>query len=283
MPTLTPDRGTADTAGARTHARAQEGTVVHTAPTVPASAFPDLPQGVDPADAVWADRVTGGGYAHRVLAPGTAVRLTDLEGDACASVLLFSSPMPWERLNVADTVKVQWQVYAGARRLLLSDQGRVLASIAADTSGHHDTLYGTSAAARNEERYGDGSPHGPSPAGRELFVLAAAKHGLDRRDIGPSISFFQGVRIDAEGRPQWRGSAGLGASVTLRTEMPVVLLIANTAHPLDPRPAYTSTPLEVVAWRDRTTTPEDPLWGATPEGRRAFENTRDHLKGHGLA
>lgn len=283
MTTARTDRGTATTGGARRHARAQEGTAVHTAPTVPASAWPDVPDGVDSDDLVWAERVAGGGYAHRVLAQGTAVRLTDLEGDACASVLLFSAAMPWERLNVPDTVKVQWQVYTGAGQLLLSDQGRVLASVVADTSGHHDALYGTSAAARNVERYGDGSPHGPSPAGRELFVLAAAKHGLERRDVGPSISFFQGVRIDAEGRPQWRGSAGPGASVTLRTEMPVVLLVANTAHPLDPRPAYTSTPLEVVAWRDRTTMPEDPLWTAAPEGRRAFENTRDHLKGRGLA
>jgi urea carboxylase-associated protein 2 len=274
---------TATTAGARAHARAQEGTVVDTAPTVPAAAWPHPPSGVDAADVVWAELVAGGGYAHRVLAPGTAVRLTDLEGDACASVLLFSAGMPWERLNVADTVKVQWQVYAGAGQLLLSDQARVLASVVEDSSGHHDTLYGTSAAARNEERYGDGSTHGASPAGRELFVLAAAKHGLGRRDIGPSISFFQGVRIDDDGRPQWQGSAGPGASVTLRTELPVVLLLANAAHPLDPRPTYTSTPLEVLAWRDRTTTPEDPMWDATPEGRRAFENTVDHLKGRGLA
>jgi uncharacterized protein len=65
--------------------------------------------------------------------------------------------------------------------------------------------------------------------------------------------------------------------------MPVVLLIANAAHPLDPRDEYVATPLEVVAWRDAATTPDDPLWSATPEGRRAFENTHDYLKGRGLA
>ncbi len=68
----------------------------------------------------------------------------------------------------------------------------------------------------------------------------------------------------------------------LRAEMPVVLLIANVPHPLDPRQDYTVSPLEVTAWPGRATSPDDPLWSATPEGRRAFENTHDYLKGLGL-
>ncbi|GGN83900.1 urea carboxylase [Actinoplanes lobatus] len=268
---------TATTAGARAHARAQEQAArdggFPNRPTVPAAAA-DLP-----GEAVWAERVAPGGYAHRVLAAGTAIQLTDLDGDACASLLLYHADMPWERLNVADTVKVQWQVYTTAGQLLLSDQARVLATVIGDTSGRHDTLYGTSAQARNEQRYGDGSPEGSSPAGRELFVLGASKHGLGRRDVPPSISFFQGVRIDAGGRPEWLGSAGPGATVTLRTELPVIVLVANAAHPLDPRTAYTSSPLRITAWRDRVTAPADNLWHATPEGRRAFENTADHRTG----
>lgn len=266
---------TGTTTGARAHARAQEGTAVEHGPTVPAAdAGPDV---------VWAERVAGGGYAHRAVARGTTITLTDVEGDACASVLLLHAGQTWERLNVADTVKVQWQVYSGAGQLLLSDQGRVLASVVEDTSGHHDAVYGTSSQALNEERYGDGSPQGASPAGRELLVLGALKHGLGRRDVAPCVSFFQGVRIDADGRPQWHGSAGAGRSVTLRAELPLVVLVANAAHPLDPRPSYTVTSLDVRARTGPATGPDDPLWSASPEGRRAFENTRDHLRSQGAA
>lgn len=279
-------KSTATTTGARAHARAQEAEAARKGvllrPTVPASAWTQAPHGVAADDLVWAEIVSGGGYAHRRLTAGTIVQLSDLEGDACAHVLLYNAVEPWERLNVADTVKVQWQVYTGGGQLLLSDQARVLASVAADTSGHHDAVYGTSTARRNAERYGDGSIEGPTPAGRELFVLGGAKHGLGRRDIPPSISFFQGVRIDEHGRPRWRGSAGAGASITLRTELPVVLLVVNVPHPLDPREEYVSTPMEVLAWRDSATGPGDELWHATPEGRRAFENTVDYRKGAGL-
>ena len=274
---------TATTLGARQHARAQEGTVVEAMPTVPASRWSAPPDGVAAGDLTWAVVVAGGGYAHRSVARGTHVRLRDLTGDACAHVLLLRADEPWERLNPADTTKVAWQVYTAAGQLLLSDAGRVLATVVEDTSGHHDALFGTTTRARNEARYGDGSAQGPSPAGRELLALAAAKHGLGRRDVGPTVSFFQGVTVTADGAPRPTGSAGPGAHVTLRAEVPLLVLVANTAHPLDPRPAFTCSPLEVLAWRGEPTRPDDPLWSAAPEGRRAFENTAEHLTAQGIA
>ena len=274
---------TSTTAGARAHARAQEGTPAETGPLLPASLHPDPPTGATPEDLRWSERIAGGGYGHRALARGTRLRLTDVTGDACVSLLLYSAVGTHERLNVADTVKVQWQVYAGAGQLLLSDQGRVLASTVSDDSGHHDTIYGTSALARNVERYGDGSPQGPSPAGRELLLLGAAKHGLGRGDLAPSVSYFQGVRIREDGTPEHLGSAGPGRSVVLRLEMPAIVLLANTAHPLDPRPAYSCGPVDVLAWRGEPTGPDDPLRSATPEGRRAFLNTDDFLQARGIA
>lgn len=152
---------TATTYGARDHARAQDGTRTEAMPVVPASAWPTPP--CEAGHLVWAETVAGGNYTHKVLARGTELRLTDLKGDACAHVLLYVADRPWERLNVADTVKVQWNAYLGEGQLLLSDQGRVLASVVADTSGRHDALCGTSTLVRNTERYGDGTPQSDSP------------------------------------------------------------------------------------------------------------------------
>jgi urea carboxylase-associated protein 2 len=272
---------TATTHGARDHARAQQGTRAEAMPVVPAGDWPAPP--CEAGHLVWAETVAGGNYTHKVLARGTELRLTDLTGDACAHLLLYVADRPWERLNVADTVKVQWNAYLGRGRLLLSDQGRVLASVVDDTSGRHDALCGTSTLVRNTERYGDGTPQSASPAGRELFKLAAAKNGLGPRDLPPSLSFFQGVEIRDDGSPAFTGSAGPGAAVTLRAEQDATVLIANVPHPADPRPDYTSTPLEVLAWRARATAAGDPLWEATPEGRRAFLNTAEFLATRGLA
>jgi urea carboxylase-associated protein 2 len=269
--------------GARDHARAQGGGRAEAMPTLPATAWAGgRPDGVDVSALTWAETVAGGGYTSKLLSRGSTVRLTDVTGDACAHLLLFNADQTWERLNVADTVKVLWQAYLGPGHLLLSDQGRVLASIVADTSGHHDALCGTSSRLRNEERYGDGAPQGPSPAGRELQVLAAAKHGMSARDVGPGLSFFKGIRAEPDGALTWTGSAPAGSAVEFRAELPLVVVIANVPHPLDPRPQYTCSPLEVLAWSGPATPAADPLRTASPEAERAFLNTDDYLAARGI-
>ncbi|MGA1837428.1 urea amidolyase associated protein UAAP1 [Herbiconiux sp. 11R-BC] len=273
---------THDPTGARAHARAQGGVRIETMPILPPSTADHLPEGVDPARMLWAETVAGGGYTALTVAAGTLIELTDLEGDACAHLALFNAVQTDERLNLADTVKVQWQAYLSAGSLLLSDRGRVLASILADGSAHHDTFAGTSNRRRNEERYGDGSPQGGTPAGLELLTLAAAKCGLAPRDLPPTVALFQGVRVEPDGAMRFTGSAGPGAGVRLRAELPLVLLLANVPHSLDPREQYVSTPLRVRAWSGAPAESDAPEATATPEAARAFANTIAYARLRGI-
>ena len=140
---------TASTAGAKAHARSQAGAITDSMPVVPATDWPTTITDVDSSTLTWAETVPGGRYTTKVLARGTRIRLRDITGDACAHLLLWRVDAPWERLNVADTVKVPWQAYLTTGHPLLSDQGRVLATIVDDTSGHHDALTGTTTLADN--------------------------------------------------------------------------------------------------------------------------------------
>lgn len=242
-------------------------------PYLPPSTAPFRPEGVADGDLRWAETVAPGGYTHLRAARGTRIRLADPTGDACATVALFNSANPGERLNVADTQKIPWQAYLGEGHPLLSGDGRVLVTIAADTSGHHDAFCGTTSDAAAIERYGDAAPEGPSPSGHGLLRLAASKHGLTTRDLPPSVSFFQGVRANADGDLDWTGSAGPGASVELVAELPLIVLVANVPHPLDPREDYVVGPLQVTAWASRPTVEGDPVFSLTPERERAYRNT----------
>ena len=40
---------------------------------------------------VWEETIAPGGYASRRIARGTRLRLIDLSGDACASMLMFNA------------------------------------------------------------------------------------------------------------------------------------------------------------------------------------------------
>jgi uncharacterized protein YcgI (DUF1989 family) len=234
---------TTSTDGARSHARAQ----AHSA----TMRVPATPEDVEPSRLLWAEAVPAGSYATKVLGRGTRLRLIDPDGGACAHLLLFRADAPWERLNIADTVKVPWQAYLGTGHPLLSDQGRLLATVVADSSGRHDTLCGM------------------SEAGRRLMLLAAIKHGLDVRDVAPSVSLFKGVRVGGDGSLGYTGSAGPGGAVDLLIHLPVVVALVNAAHPLDPEPNVTG--LDVLAWRagEELVTPVND----DPEYLRALFNT----------
>lgn len=264
---------TANTSAARAHARSQAGASTDSMPVLPASAWPTPPAGVDAGRLTWAETVPGGRYTSKVLARGTRIRLRDIDGRACAHVLLHRADAPHERLNVADTVKVPWQAYLGVGHPLLSDQGRVLATVVADTSGAHDTFCGATTLAGNTAKYGDGTAHSATPAGRELFVLAGAKHDLAVRDLPPSLSFFHGVRVEPDGALTPTGNAGPDTVVELLLHLPLIVLIVNAAHPLDVAEDYPTTALEVLAWQ----APEDlgELPNDDPEYLRAVLNTED--------
>nr|WP_269326559.1 urea amidolyase associated protein UAAP1 [Kineosporia mesophila] len=250
-------------------------------PYLPASSTPHPPEGVDPSTLTWAETVAPGGYTHKVLARGTRIRLDDPTGDACAHVLLFNALEQVERLNVADTRKIPWQAYLSDGHPLLSGDGRVLATVDRDTSHRHDTFCGTSSDAWNQHKYGDARPEGPTPSGQALFTLAAAKHGLGPRDLVPAVSFFQGVTVEPDGSFTWLGSAG-PAGVDLIAELPLTVLIANVAHPLDPRERYQVGPLRVHAWTSSPTGPGDRAYEASPERERAYLNTIDYAQARGL-
>lgn len=255
---------TSSTHGARDHARAQAGRRAESQPTVPASAAADPPAGIDPEMLIWEEALGDGAYCAHRLPRGARLRLSDAVGDACVTLMVHSAHAPAERLNVADTVKVQWTAYLGPGSLLLSDMGRVLMTLEEDTSARHDALCG------------------PHPASRGRLLLAMAKHGLGRRDLPAALTLFAGVRVAPDGGLGFDGGRAPGRHVTLRAEQDVVVSLVNAPHRLDPREGHSCSLVRVTAWDGPPTAPGDPMRSSTPERLRAFENTEDHLRGLGV-
>jgi len=268
---------TATTYGARDHARAQAGAAAATQPTVPASSLADPPAGVAAADVVWEETIGAGGYASRSVARGTHVRLVDASGDTCAGLLVHRADRPAERLNVADTVKLQWQAYPGPGYLLLSDMGRVLATVLDDSDGAIDLFCGASNAGAVAARHGGSGNHSPTPSGRDRLVLGLAKHGLTRRDLPPAANLFTTVRVADDGALVRSDPSGTSAHLTLRAELDLLVTVAVTPHVLDDRDAYAGGPVRITAWQGAPAGPDDPARAASPEAQRSFENTDDVL------
>ena len=269
---------TATLAGARDHARGLAGSALASGPTVPSGAATGLPVEASGATICWAETISPGGYASRRLGRGSVVRFEDVDGDACLQLLVHNAAQPVERINTADTVKVQWQAYLGTGALLLSDMGRVLMTIVADTSERHDCLCGCSSRRTNGLRYGDAGASGAHPSARDMLALGVAKFGMSRADVGPNVNLFKSVRVGDDGALRLDGDTQPGVHVDLQAAMDVIVTVANCPHPLDDREAYMSSPVRCLAWRGSTLLGHGTA-GSSPERARAFENTAEYLSG----
>lgn len=236
-----------------------------------------LPPLTDPAAAATpaavraSETVPGGWYWTVRLARGEALRIVNTAGTSAVTALFWNADEPSERYNSADTVKVQWTADIRLGRVLLTDMGRVGAAIVEDTSGAHDTLVGGSTPESVAARFGAAARVRNA---RENLILAAGKHGLDRRDVPPAISFFAPVRTDGAGRFRWvPGLVRAGDFVTLRAEMNLLVALSNTRHPMDPSDEPLPGPIAVSVFRAPAAGADDACRTLTAEARRAYENT----------
>lgn len=268
---------------AQADARAQGGQSSPYMPYLPASSSPHVPGGIDPKKLVWAETVAPGGYSHKVVARGTHIRFDDPNGLACANLTLFNAIQPNERLNVADTQKIPWQAYLGPGHPLLSGDGRILAYLSETNTTNHDALCGYSSDKSNQEKYGAYKPESSSPSGQSLIIKAAAKNNLTLRDLPPSINLFKGVRVQKDGTLKYQATPTPGGHVTLIAEMPLIILVLNTAHPLAPATGgYQVGPLRIHAYKGQPSTDADAHTTRSPEIERAYLNTFDYCNAQGI-
>ena len=222
------------------------------------------------------ETIPGGWYWTQRISRGQSLRIVNDNATAGVSALFWNAKDTSERLNPADTIKVQWTARISRGRLLLSDMGRVLASITDDTSGLHDFVAGASSRASDDRKFGADSGRRNT---RDNFILAAAKHGLGSRDVGPCVSFFAPVVTDKSGRLTWQPSAAKpGDYVDLRAEMDLIVAISNCPHPLSPEKTWQAFPVRALVWRSPAPTASDYCRTATEEAIRAFENTDADLR-----
>ncbi len=211
--------------------------------------------------------IPGGWYFYGRLRAGESLRLVNATGRSSVAVVAWNARDVSERLNHADTVKVQWTAGLRKGRVILSDMGKVVFSIPQDTSGAHDALVGGSTAASNAKKYG-----GDHRNTRDNFRLAAAKLGLSTADLPQPVVFFAPVEVDSQGRFVWNETKRAHHDfVDLRAEMDLLFALSNTPHPFDPAPDYAPGDIETI--RFRLPIPlDDYCRTGSAEAVRAFQN-----------
>lgn len=226
-------------------------------------------------------QIPAGGKWSGQISRGKLLTFTALEDGANVSLLFYNQRDTAERYNMPDTLKAQHTAHLTKGHVFMSDNGRVLASIVEDSLGWHDTISGYISRRRVDEQYGTTTYQEKRNewlrSGEENFAVELFRNGLTTRDLIPVVNLFSKVYCTKNGAMHFASShAKKGDTITLRTEMDVLLVLSNTPNPLDPSTAYPSVPVNISISEALPLEENDLCVNHCPENRRAFENTWDY-------
>src|SRR4030095_5789569 len=199
------------------------------------------------------ENLPGGGLWSWVLRRHTTLRLTDLEGGANVGLMAFNADAPLDRLNLPDTLKAQYTAKPTRAHVRMSDMGRALLSITADTCGWHDPLGGHGNAELVKQKYGERNfqvaRNDWYRNAHDNFLVELGKHGLGKRDLVANVNFFSRVDVGDDGRMAFHdGNSTAGDYDDLRAEMNVLVALTTCQHPLDPTQTYSPKPVKLTVF-----------------------------------
>lgn len=185
-----------------------------------------------------------------IVRAGQSIRIVDLEGQQAVDTLFYNAFEYSERYDAQMTLAEQGSAYITTATRILSNAGRVMATVTADTSGDHDTSAGACSTEANTVRFGHHTRY--MHACRENFLLELSRYGMEKRDIVSNINFFMNVPILPNGDLAIvDGASKPGDYVELRAEMDVLCVISNCPQVNNPCNGFNPTPIRVLISESR--------------------------------
>lgn len=230
---------------------------------------------------IWSKTLRPGEKWSGNIGKGKYIHFKALGDDANVSMLMYNTLDKTERYNMPDTLKAQFTSHLTRGNVLMSDNGRVLASIVEDSLGWHDTISGCTTRELTDTKYGKTTYQQNGNdwyrCGYDNFAVELVRNGMGIRDLVPCVNLFSKVYVEDDGSMHYEnGFCKEGATVTLRTEMDVVLILSNTPNPLNESTSYTETSVSVEVYNAPEVDLTDECVNHRPENYRAFENTWDY-------
>jgi len=183
------------------------------------------------------------------LKKGQVMRIIDLESQQAVDALFYNAQDVTERYSAQDTLAAQAasgrKFYLETGSVLLSNEGRPMLRIIADSCGFHDTCAGACSCESNTVRFGHETRF--MHACRENFLAELGKYGLGKRDLVSNVNFFMNVPIRPNGELTVDdGVSKPGGYVELQAEMDVLVLISNCPQVNNPCNGFRPTPIQII-------------------------------------
>lgn len=200
-------------------------------------------------NAVYTKTIPAGDGWTYTLEPGQVLRIVDLKGNQAADTLFYDADNPADHYSAINTIQQQENIYLTTGSVLLSESGKKLVKIVADTCGNHDTLGGACSAQSNTVRYSHDtlSMHNC----RDTFMLQLSQNDprFTKRDLAPNVNFFMNVPVTPDGSLTFAdGVSAPGYYVEMQAINRTFVLISNCPQLNNPCNAYDPTPIQLLIW-----------------------------------
>lgn len=200
-------------------------------------------------DAIYDEVIAAGDGWMYDLQPGQVLRIVDLDGNQAADTLFYDADHPEDHYSAVATIAGQGNIYLTTGSVLLSESGKEMLRIVADTCGRHDTVGGSCSAQSNTVRYSHDKLHMHNCRDTFMLQLAKRNENYTKRDLAPNINFFMNVPVTADGGLQFAdGVSSPGAYVELQSLCRTTALLSNCPQLNNPCNAYNPTPIRVLVW-----------------------------------
>ena len=180
-----------------------------------------------------------------VVRRGQTLRIVDLEGNQAVDFLMYALADDAERYSAQDTIAAQQNIFLRTGSVLLSNEGRPMATVMATSVAYHDTIGGACSCESNTLRYGHHTK--AQHACVENFLQANARWGRGKRDMVSNINWFMNVPVEADGALGIvDGISAPGLFVEVRAEMDLVAVVSNCPQINNPCNGFNPTPVRMI-------------------------------------
>lgn len=192
----------------------------------------------------------GEGWMHPLL-KGQALRIIDLEGNQGLDLLCFDLHNPEDHYSCTQTIVRQKKLYINVGTVLITESGKELVKMTADTCTCHDTIGGACATESNTVRYGHHTLH--MKTCRDSFIMKLSEHEdkYSKADLVPNVNLFAQILKLPDGRFEFMdGISAPGSYVEFEALNDTMILISNCPQINNPCSGYKPTTNRVVIWNE---------------------------------
>lgn len=198
-------------------------------------------------DAVYEHLIPAGdGWMHPLM-KGQVLRIIDIEGNQGLDFLVYDLHNPEDHYSNTQTVVRQKKLYINVGTVLVTESGKELVKMVADTCTCHDTMGGACATESNTFRYGHHTLH--MKTCRDTFIeqISAFDDKYSKAELVPNVNLFAQILKLPDGRFEFEdGISSPGSYVEFEALADTMVLISNCPQINNPCSGYKPTTNKVV-------------------------------------